>query len=511
MSTAVTARQQGDDYQAYHFWMLAAEMLRPTAKIAEVGYEVGDYKSFDDVAVKYSQPRIHGHGIEVDADYFQIKFSVNYGKAITAEALVDPAFSGAESISFLERLRDAVRKMTSRESHRFVLITPRHPDLNDALSGLINTSDGSINCDALFKGKTKNSRMGKVRELWASKLGLKEDQELVPILQRLKIVCWPENLQDIIGHLNARLEAAGLQSWPEAFRANPYPQLIRALCAEGKTWFTQECILKAATREGLLSSSIMPSTSGTYLGIRTFMRWAESMEDETDAMLCMCRHFVDRHIQSPELWTSEIVPSITNFLKGNVKSGGKYVIDLQALTSVAFLTGYLLDPKLNVKVAIAQDRSSTPWEVDSSRISTVADRWTENISPGGNGHGLAIGISVSRSVRDDVAIYIQNTSMQVQEVVNLEPQGGPGQKAIADATDAYALAQHMINRISRIRKEKRVEGPTHIFLSCPNAFSFFLGQLSRPLGEIRLYEFDFGSGQAGAYTPSLGIKYELRL
>jgi hypothetical protein len=36
MSTAVTARQQGDDYQGYHFWMLAAEMLRPTAKIAEV-------------------------------------------------------------------------------------------------------------------------------------------------------------------------------------------------------------------------------------------------------------------------------------------------------------------------------------------------------------------------------------------------------------------------------------------------------------------------------------------
>ena len=43
--------------------MLAAEMLRPTAEIAEVGYEVGDYKSFDDVAAKYAQPRIHAHGI----------------------------------------------------------------------------------------------------------------------------------------------------------------------------------------------------------------------------------------------------------------------------------------------------------------------------------------------------------------------------------------------------------------------------------------------------------------
>jgi len=511
MSKAVTARQQGDDYQAYHFWMLAAEMLRPTAKIAEVGYEVGGYKSFDDVAVKYAQPRIHAHGIEVDADYFQIKFSVNYGKAITAEALVDPSFIGAQSVSFLERLRDAVQKIPAGANHRFVLITPRPPDPNDTLSTLLNTSNGSINCDALLQGKTKNSRMGKIRELWASKLGLKDELELVPILQRLKIVCWPENLQDIIGNLNARLEAAGLQSWPEASRANPYPQLIRTLCAEGKTWFTRECIMKAATREGLISSTILPSTSGTRLGIRTFMRWAENMEDETDAMLCLCGHFVDRYIRSPELWTSVIIPEITRFLRSNVRPGGNYVMDLQTLTSVAFLAGYLLDLKLNVKLAIVQDRGSVPWEVDSNRISAISDRWEQHISGVGNGRDLVVGISISRPVTADVTAYICKASLPAQEFVSLEPQGGPGQKTIVDATDAYGLAQHVVNHLSRIRKEKEILGPTHLFLAAPNVFSFFLGQLARPLGQIKLYEYDFGSGETGAYTPSVTINHEVRI
>lgn len=353
--------------------------------------------------------------------------------------------------------------------------------------------------------------MGKVRELWASKLALKHEEELAPILQRLKIICWPENLQDIIGHLNARLEAAGLQSWPEASRANPYPQLIRALCAEGKTWFTRECIMKAATRDGLLNSRTLPSISGTRLGIRTFMRWAENMEDETDAMLCLCDHFIDRYIRSSQLWASEIIPSITRFLRSNVKPGGNYVIDIQALTSVAFLAGYLLDPKLNVKLATTQDRGNVPWEVDLSRISTIADRWEKQISVLGHGHDFVVGISISRPVADDVNAYISNTSLRVQEFVSLEPQGGPGQRTIIDATDAYGLAQHVVNHLSSIRKEKQITGPTHLFLAAPNVFTFFLGQLARPLGEIKLYEYDFGSGETGAYTPSVTINHKVRL
>jgi len=235
------------------------------------------------------------------------------------------------------------------------------------------------------------------------------------------------------------------------------------------------------------------------------------MEDETDAMLCLCGHFVDRYIRSSELWDTEIIPSIINFLRSNVRPGGNYVIDLQVLTSVAFLTGYLLDPKLNVKLAIVQDRGSIPWEVDPNRISEVADRWEKHITSVDNGSDLVAGISISRPVTDDVTAYISEASLRVKEVVSLEPQGGPGQKTIVDATDAYGLAQHIVNYLSKIRKEKGITGPTHFFLAAPNVFSFFLGQLARPLGEIKLYEYDFGSGETGAYTPSLNIKHELRL
>lgn len=511
MRKPVTAKQLGDDYQAYQFWMLAADMLRPTAKIAEVGYEVGGYKAFDDVAVKYSEPRIHAHGIDIDTDYFQIKFSVNYAKAITAEALVDPEFVGAESVSFLERLRDAVHNIPSGLSHRFILITSRPLDPRDALSSILNTSDGSINCDVLFQGATERSRMGKVRALWSSKLGLIDESDLVPILNRLKISIWPENLQDIIGHLNARLDAVGLQPWPESHRSNPYPPLIRKLCSEGKQWFTADCIRLAASHDGLLNASRQLPPQGVRLGIRTFMRWAEGMEDETNAMLCLCESFIDRHIRSPELWVSTIIPSVSQFLKDNVRPGGNYVLDLQSLTSVAYLSGHLLDPKLNLNVAIAQARGSSPWEVDSSQISKVDDRWKEQFSLGGESGDLIVGVGITRSVSDDVEAYIRTAQFEIQTFLNLELQGGPSQWAIADATDAYGLAQHAVNRLIKLRKERNIIGPTHLFIAGPNIFSFFFGQLARPLGEIRLYEYNFGSGKTGAYTPSMNINHKLSL
>ena len=511
MSNAPSARQAGDDYQAYRFWMSAADMLRPTSRIGAVGYETGAYRAFDDTVVKYTQPRIHAHGIHVEADYLQIKHSVNYGKAITAEALIDPAFSGAEAVSFLERLRDAVGAMPAGMSHRFVLLTPRPLDPNDVLARLVSSSDGSINCDALFGGKTRNSLTGAVRARWASKLGLGAEKDLVPILQRLMIDVLPQNIQRVIEDLNARLEAAGLQSWPEAHRANPYPQLIRRLRAEGKQWFTGACIKAAANQDGLLLPEKPSATFGKRLGIRTFARWAENMEDKADAFLCLCEHYVDRQIRSPELWDSAITPLLIEFLKKHVAPGTCCLLDLQALSSVAFLAGYLLEPKLNVNISIVQDRGCTPWQLDLSRLNSVPDEWDQRVTCETDGGHLVVGIGLTRPVADDVVAYARTKFSAGVRMVHLSPQCGCGQKVILNATHAYGLAQHAIDRVAALRKQHDVRGPTHFFVSAPNIFTFFLGQLARPLGQIRLYEYAFGSGRTGAYLLSFHVHDGLRL
>ncbi len=105
MTTAVVARQHGDDYQARVFWLEACRLFSRYSKVARVGYEFKGIKSFDDVAVIYSTPIPDERGGTVTADFYQAKYHVDLKGSLTWEALIDPDAIGATSVSLLERLR----------------------------------------------------------------------------------------------------------------------------------------------------------------------------------------------------------------------------------------------------------------------------------------------------------------------------------------------------------------------------------------------------------------------
>lgn len=80
----------------------------------------------------------------------------------------------------------------------------------------------------------------------------------------------------------------------------------------------------------------------------------------------------------------------------------------------------------------------------------------------------------------------------------------PGQTQVLGGAHAFALAEKLEQwlRIRMAHNRKRI---LHIFAAAPNGFLFYLGQLSRNLGSIQLYEFAFGSRTGETYTPSLGL------
>lgn len=187
MSKAISARRRGDDFQAYYFWKRACGMLLPTSKIEKVGFEVRKYGAFDDVAVLYVCPRLCNAGVPVRGDFVQVKYSVDYCKAITLDALMDPAFINADSISLLQRLRDAVAKMKQdRTDHRFVLAAPWPISHRDTLARLCTREDGGLDLDRLFDGTGPRGKMGGIRRRIADHLRLTDDDAaLRSILERL--------------------------------------------------------------------------------------------------------------------------------------------------------------------------------------------------------------------------------------------------------------------------------------------------------------------------------------
>jgi len=60
----------------------------------------------------------------------------------------------------------------------------------------------------------------------------------------------------------------------------------------------------------------------------------------------------------------------------------------------------------------------------------------------------------------------------------------------------------------KLDREKRAANRTeryHLFISAPNAFTFYLGRQAAMLKPLTLYEFDFGYQVDGSYRPSLSF------
>jgi hypothetical protein len=116
---------------------------------------------------------------------------------------------------------------------------------------------------------------------------------------------------------------------------------------------------------------------------------------------------------------------------------------------------------------------------------------------------LVVAISVSQDVLAQVEAYVSASEhLTGARVIHLRLPSLGG-TAISDANHALHLAQSAVQLIRANTKGLAAGRPTvHLLIAAPNGFTFFLGQESRPLGEIQLYEFDFELHQTGTYTQS---------
>ncbi len=504
MATAIAARQNGDDWQAYYFWREVLFMLagKEIAEIARVGFEVGEFKAFDDVAIEHTKGRPDGRGGLVQADYYQIKFSTALAKYISADALTDPAFINASSVSLLERLRDAVaNSKKANRSVRFILLSPWPVAPDDILGPLVDMSTGAIRIEELKKGATAKSKNGGLREKWCKHLNVTEP-ELYTMLERFCIRVRPSTLEEARRDLNLGLSAAGLTNIPDATLTDAYSSLIWKLSGLGRRWFTTSEILECCKQEQLMCPNPVTKTAGSprVLGIRSFMRWAENLEDETDALICLTEYFTQRHIRDRSLWASSVLPGLKNFLTSELKAGRPIELDLQTHGTIAFAAGYLTEPKAGIKVGIRQRslEGLKVWGIEPDGLAVTEGLLEFNETVLGDASGVACAISITHSISQAVEAYL-NSQGNFGHLLGLSvPQ--PSALAVKSGNHAFQIAQALVEEI-RNKRPANHQGPLHLFVAMPNGLAFMFGQLARALGDIQLYEFDFGG--TGGYSKSV--------
>ena len=501
----VAARQQGDAYQARIFWLKACRLFQPHTKVARVGYEIDDVPHFDDVAVIYSEPILDARGESICADYYQSKWHVDQAGSLTCDALTDPSFIHSKKSSLLQRLHDAVKKTSaSGQTARFNFVTTWivHPD--DRLAKLVSGCDGELRLDVLF-GRNKPP-WSRLVQCWSSHLGV-DPEELYRILARLRLQVKSPNLDSLTRTLSDKMAVVGLAPVEHGRRSNPYDSLIERLHSEGRKMFTASMLRSVCRQERLWVGSDVEDQAIPRVGIRSFLRFAEDMEDEVNPLLDLVNLFDGRKITEPGSWNTAVGPRIREFVNHSVVPLEQCRLYLSAHSSIAFAAGYELEPKSGVQISLVQNTAGgrQVWDIPQEPTTPRESLWNlSEVDVNSGSDGLGIVLSVTHDARGEALRYVQEHVRELGLMLVFTIQPGVGSNAVTDGTHAWNLAEEVVRIIRERCPQETRTSPLHVFSAAPNGFGFFLGRLAHSLGSIQLYEYDFGADRP-TYWKSLSL------
>ncbi len=501
----VGARTEGDVYQGLFFWRQAAALLIPGSGVQQVSLEHDEASGVDDVAVFYEAPGVDAGGWLASADFYQLKYHVDRRDAYSAEALVDPAFIDAKA-SLLQRFHAAYMQLAgSHNRFRLHLASNWRWKDDDTLAGVLREYDGGLP-DSFFTAGNA-SQLGRVRERWRSHLALhKDDFEAFGRTLRLQLDHFGRrHFREMV---HDRLAAAGLRLPTGEQTASPYESLIQQFLMNGTNSFDAATFRELCVREGLMDESRDADRQLPAIGVRSFVRFAERIEEETDEFICVAENFEGRHPRGNSSWP-KAVQMVTGFLGDAERRtrlrAHEHAVLLECHGSLAALAGYELSRNSGCAIFPVQKPERSLWKPTHPATPSAQEAWTSSTFPRDqNSQEIAVALSVTHDITADVVRYLDESGVSpVHALVCMQPTGGSGPDSVRGPEHALKLAAELVAAMRNMRPVPSAR--VHLFSSAPNSLLFFVGQFREALGRVVLYEYDFGFERDCSYRPSISL------
>ncbi len=505
MTKAIAVRREGDAFQARIFWRKAVSLLDPASPVVRVGFESGP-KGFDDVWVEYELGKgpQNQDGELLWREHIQCKWHVAQGE-YGYEDLISPEFINANQVSLLTRARNAqlATNLASPSRHlRFKLLTNWLISKDDALYPLIYQRGKTLRLDGsggLFSTSTSNSKTGKIRQLWCDHLGI-DQTELRAFVQTLAFDTDLTSLDAHRENLDLHLENRGLRRIPLNESSFLYDELMFQWLSQGRLEFDRKSFYEACKKEGLLTTQ---KNAPTVFGVKSFEHAFDRLEDRCSEVLNLVGRFDDRAIACEDDWVRVLYPQLKQFLNDAARKNVRLRLAIDVHTTLAFAAGSVLHLKSGREVELEQRSPHNQiWHANDTELDENWPTWEfECIPLNEEGKDIALAISLTRNVVQDVRKYLTNEKLGVRSLIVATPRGGAGQTSVASGRHAFMLADAMETRLWQERDQGAPH--LHLFISAPNAFTFFLGQRKASLGKVTLYEYDFEGTRGGTYSASI--------
>ncbi len=505
MGSQTSALLKGFDYQFLFTWYQIAAMLQGRSHILKIEIESKDCKSVDDVVIYYDDEGIEDKGKSVYRDFYQVKYHVDKSNSYCCEYLIQKKTSQK---SLLEKFFDAFEKIEKDgvSGYRLILVSNWEWDSNDILYKKLREDKEGALPEEFFTSSDK-TKIGKIIEKWQSHLNT----------DREGIIRFAKSLRLDLNHFGRkhfeelvynRIENAGLIVPDDCNKISNYTQIISNLIQTGLCTITPESIKSICETHGLISKQTVTNIPTPIIGIRSYMRFAERIEDDCTTHKCVARFFNGRHILDNVFWNREIVGEISDYFDQLRKK-----IDLRNVThnillecngSIAFLCGYLL-PKVSSTLVnpVQKGYKSVCWEPTSLRDDEWG--WVVNKNDNdNNSNNVVIAISITHDIHNAVTDYIRKKMSHYKTYLHLINKSGTNPSCIENGDHATVLADQLISIISSLRSDTS-DLVSHVFFAAPNGFMFYLGRNGIALGKMQLYEYDFGGDSDSSYSPSIHV------
>ncbi len=472
--------------------------------VERVVLEHDEADGVDDVAVFYRSPGVNAGDRMVTADFFQLKYHVDQRDAYSSTALSDPSFLKGKS-SLLQRFYKAYANLKDEhEGFRLHLASNWRWRNDDQLANGIREYDGGLPPN-FFKDEVRRG-LGKVREAWRKHLGI-EEEEFFSFARTLRFQLDHFGRRDFKSLVYLTLNDAGLKTPAADKMVCPYESLVQQFLMNGLNTFDRSGLRALCTREELFDERANKPETIPSIGVRSFMRFGERLDDEVDALACVSRHFQGRHPQDADSWekgANEIRAFFADEgLRGRLRQTETSVA-LECHGSYAMLAGWELSRNSGALIYPLQKPDRTFWRPASKSPAENGEWQAEEILQDETSSDVAVCLSVTHEIRKEVLEFLSSSNApRVSKVVVLTAGDGPSPLSIQGPDHAYALAAQFSAQLKAVRPTRGSR--VHLFFACPNAVMFFIGQQREALGRITLYEYDFGMEREGTYQASISL------
>lgn len=239
--------------------MLMALRMLYSKEIVAVEMECREAKAVDDLKVMYQESGIMDHGTLVHVDYIQIKYHTLQAGFVSAESLMNPAWSGTRE-PMLKRFWQAWQKLERElrpleQNFRLILKTNWPWDRDCPVAAHL---DANFRLKKEFFDSKDSTAVGKIRNRWRDACGCApcDEDSFNQFLTTLRFQLESLSLAGTGDHLQDICRLAGLKVMEASMDLNDYDRIAQVFLLEGKTRHTAESLRKRLEQNKLIAAPL---------------------------------------------------------------------------------------------------------------------------------------------------------------------------------------------------------------------------------------------------------------